>query len=184
MGEIFRLATKDDSKELLGVILRAYEPIRKLGIPFPAATATLELVLENVTINDCFVLEIDGDIAATLTLSKGEEIKQITDLPFIKWFAVDPAYKKKGIGAKLITWVEEAIIRDTLQSPAVVLATTEKHPWLIAMYERRGYERFLDIDLGSGPLVFMRKVVNSELFALYTQEKEQDAGRSRFELRT
>lgn len=171
MGEVFRLATVNDAEELLDVILRAYEPIRELGIQFPAATATIELVSNNIKINDCYVLEIDGAIAATITLSKGEEVKQITDLPFVKWFAVSPLYKNKGIGAKLITWVEEAVIRDKLKAPAVTLATAERHPWLVAMYERRGYERFFDIDLGNGdgPIVFLRKVVNPELYT----EKEK-----------
>lgn len=46
MSELFRLATVEDAEELLNLTLRAYEPIRELGIKFPAATATIELVKE------------------------------------------------------------------------------------------------------------------------------------------
>lgn len=35
MSELFRLATVEDAEELLDLTLRAYEPIRKLGIKFP-----------------------------------------------------------------------------------------------------------------------------------------------------
>lgn len=59
MSELFRLATVEDAEELLDLTLRAYEPIRKLGIKFPAATATIQLVKENIQNSRCYVLESD-----------------------------------------------------------------------------------------------------------------------------
>lgn len=40
----FRMATLNDAPDLLDLSLRAYEPIRQLGINFAAATADLALV--------------------------------------------------------------------------------------------------------------------------------------------
>ncbi|SFJ77157.1 GNAT family N-acetyltransferase [Thermoflavimicrobium dichotomicum] len=171
MSEIYRLATLEDAEELLDVTLRAYEPIRQLGIRFPAATANIELVQDNITNNDCYVLEKDGSIIATVTVAALEEVKEVTDLPFIWWFAVDPAYKGKGFGTKLLSWVEKNIIRDTLKAPAVTLATAERHPWLVPMYERKGYERFYEVDKEGEKIVFMRKILNPDLFSKYNQEK-------------
>ncbi|WP_445486755.1 GNAT family N-acetyltransferase [Niallia sp. 03133] len=54
----------------------------------------------------------------------------ISPYPFIWWFAVDPKYKRKGIGSRLLTYVEEKILRDTVKAPAVYLATAERHPCL------------------------------------------------------
>lgn len=68
MSRQYRLATEADADELLSLTLRAYEPIRKLGINFAAATADKELVLTNIQKNACYVLEEDGRILATISL--------------------------------------------------------------------------------------------------------------------
>lgn len=175
MSEIYRLAVIEDGERLLTVIYEAYVTIRELELHWPAANANLALIQENIANSECYVLEIDGEIKATVTLSKGEEIKALTDLPFLKWFAVDPAAQGKGVGNKLLTWVEEHIIREKLAAPAVTLATAEKHPWLLPMYERRGYERFVAFDPqnGDGTMHLLKKVVNPELYQAYLLEKEQ-----------
>lgn len=165
MSEIYRLAVKKDGERLLAVIYEAYVTIRELELHWPAANADLALIQDNIAKNECYVLEIDGEIKATVTLSKGEEVKAITELPFLKWFAVDPASQGKGVGHKLLTWVEEHIIREKIGASAVTLATAEKHPWLLPMYERRGYERFIAFDSqnGDGTMHLLKKVVNPEL---------------------
>nr|WP_229525232.1 GNAT family N-acetyltransferase [Paenibacillus farraposensis] len=107
---------------------------------------------ENITNHDCYVLEVDG------------VIQVITDLPFVMWFAVDPATHGKGYGRKLLNWVEQTIIRDQAGAPAVTLATAEKYPYLLSMYERWGYERIhaFDHGTGDGTMHLLRKVVNPE----------------------
>lgn len=176
MTEIYRLATIEDAERLLYITYEAYVTIRELGLQWPAANANLALIQENVTSNECYVLEIDGEIKATVTLSKKNNIKFITDLPFIMWFAVDPLCQGTGIGMKLLTWVEEAIIRDKLGAPALTLATAEKHPWLLSMYERRGYERLkaFDSGKGDGTMHLLKKVVNPELYEVYLLEKDKE----------
>lgn len=64
----YRLAVERDAEQLLALTLRAYEPIRKLGIRFAAAHADLDLVLQNIRENACYVMEEDGRIIATITL--------------------------------------------------------------------------------------------------------------------
>ncbi|HEY2492138.1 MAG TPA: GNAT family N-acetyltransferase [Paenibacillus sp.] len=174
MTEIYRLATVEDAERLQYITYEAYVTIRELGLKWPAANADIALIQENVTTNECYVLEINGEIKATVTLSKKDNIKFVTDLPFIMWFAVDPLSQGTGIGMKLLTWVEETIIRDKLGASALTLATAEKHPWLLPMYERRGYERLKAFDSGSGDgtMHLLKKVVNPELHEIYLREKE------------
>ncbi|MDP4097086.1 GNAT family N-acetyltransferase [Paenibacillus sp. P96] len=162
MGEQFRLAGLPDAERLRALIFAAYSPIRELELHWPAANASLEQIQGNIVQNECYVLEADGTIVATITLSKGDDVKHITDLPFIKWFAVDPADQGKGYGGRLLDWVETRIIRDKLGASAVTLGTAEKHPWLLSMYERRGYESIYSFDPGNGDGVghLLRKVVN------------------------
>ncbi|MCS7464585.1 GNAT family N-acetyltransferase [Paenibacillus doosanensis] len=165
MTQQFRLATEEDAAELLDVSLRAYEPIRQLGIHFAAATADLETVKKNIRNNACYVLVDDGKIIATVSVRMpwGPQPGP-AGLPHIWWFAVDPAVGKKGIGTTLLEWVEQTVIRDTLKAPGVTLGTADKHPWLIDMYERKGYERIGEKDLGKGHItVFMRKILRPDL---------------------
>lgn len=169
----FRLATSDDAEELLAVTLRAYEPIRQLGIHFAAATADLALVQKNIRDNACYVMEENGRIQATVSIRMpwGPQPGPL-GFPHIWWFAVDPAIGQKGVGSTLLRWVEETVIRDTLKSPAVTLGTADKHPWLCEMYERKGYERVGEKDLGKGHVtIFLRKVLRPDLLQEYTEPK-------------
>lgn len=161
----YRLAVERDAEQLLALTLRAYEPIRKLGIRFAAAHADLDLVLQNIRENACYVMEEDGWIIATITLRMpwGKQPGPY-GVPHIWWFAVDPGTGKKGIGTKLLQWLEETILRDTLKVPFVSLGTADKHPWLIEMYERKGYVRSGEQDLGKGHItVYMKKQLRHDL---------------------
>ncbi|MDP4101701.1 MAG: sulfur-containing aminoacid acetyltransferase SnaB [Bacillota bacterium] len=161
----YRLAVERDAEQLLELTLRAYEPIRKLGIRFAAAHADLDLVLQNIRKNACYVMEEDGRIIATITLRMpwGKQPGPY-GVPHIWWFAVDPGTGKKGIGTKLLQWLEETILRDTLKVPFVSLGTADKHPWLIEMYERKGYVRSGEQDLGKGHItVYMKKQLRHDL---------------------
>ncbi|MEC0265258.1 GNAT family N-acetyltransferase [Paenibacillus anseongense] len=167
MSETYRLAESRDAERLLEIIYDAYITIRELKLQWPAAHADLALIEENIAKNACYVLEKDGQIAATLTLSKEAGNKWNREYPFLKWFAVHPDAQGGGLGTKLLAWVEEAIIRDELGESAVTLATAEKHPWLLDMYERKGYERIDAIDRGNGDgtMYLLRKIVNPPLHA-------------------
>ncbi|MCY8233167.1 GNAT family N-acetyltransferase [Priestia filamentosa] len=147
----YRLATEEDAEKLLDLTLRAYEPIRELGINFAAATADLAFVKKNVRNNMCYVLEEDGNIIATASLRMpwGPQPGPF-EYPHIWWFAVDPSYGKKGIGSLMMEWLENTVLSETLKCPAVSLGTADKHPWLIEMYERKGYEKAGSQDLGKG----------------------------------
>lgn len=92
----YRLAVERDAEQLLELTLRAYEPIRKLGIRFAAAHADLDLVLQNIRKNACYVMEEDGRIIATITLRMpwGKQPGPY-GVPHIWWFAVDPDTGKK-----------------------------------------------------------------------------------------
>ncbi|AFC31143.1 YxeL [Paenibacillus mucilaginosus 3016] len=155
MTEVYRLAEPGDSAELLALILGAYQTIRDLNIAFTAAQADLDLVRSNIVNHSCYVLELDGEIAATISLKSLEEV---TPHPFLYWFAVDPKHKGRGVGRRLLDHVEDTVVRQGLQASAVTLATSRKHPWLLPMYERRGYRPFYERDLGTDDkLVFMTK---------------------------
>jgi GNAT superfamily N-acetyltransferase len=155
----YRLAVRDDAPALLDLTLRAYRPIRELGINFAAANADLALVEYNIRSHMCFIMEENGKPLATLTLRMpwGPQPGPF-GVPHIWWFAVDPDIGRKGIGSAMLAWCEETMVRDTLKSPAVSLGTAKEHPWLGDMYVRRGYVPVMEKDLGKGhTTVFYRK---------------------------
>lgn len=143
MSEVIRLASVADAPRILRLTHRAYHSIRELGLHFPAASADLNMVESNILNNRCYVLETSGEIASTVSVADASSVKKVFeypfDDPFIWWFATDPEYGQQGIGRRLLDNVEE-IIRHDLQAAAVTLATSTRHPWLVEMYQRRGYE--------------------------------------------
>ena len=136
MTRRYRMADESDAKEHLALTEWAYEPIRRLGIHFAAAHADLDLVLNNIRKNACYVMEEDGRIIATVSIRMpwGQQPGPY-GVPHIWWFAVDPAS-----------------------------GTADKHPWLIDMYERKGYVRSGEQDLGKGHItVYMKKQLRTDL---------------------
>lgn len=105
MSEVYRLAELKDAEQLLDVTYRAYQLIRELGLHWPAANADLALIEDNITANECYVLEVDGAVVATITLSKEEEIRKFSPLPFVKWFATTNwKFFEAYLAAALIFW--------------------------------------------------------------------------------
>lgn len=166
MTQSYRLATIADTEEIFILMREAYAPIRELGISFPAAKADIEMVRENIQDNACYILEEDKEIIATITIrfpwSTWINKPMRLDIPYLCWFAVKPNRKNQRIGAQLLQWTEEVMIRDTLKASAVALASMNTHPWLIEMYERNGYKPFFEEDFGAaGKTIYMQKSLTS-----------------------
>lgn len=163
--DTFRLATVADADEILDLTLKAYKPIRDLNISFSAAFADIHLITDNINGNSTYVLERDSKIIATITVRFPWNDENLSfRYPFIWWFAVHSDYKKNGEGKKLLKYVEETVLRDTLKAPAVILATSTKHPWLVEMYKRKGYEIYFEKKIEGDTLVYMHKELIPERF--------------------
>lgn len=162
-----RIAEQADAKELQQLMYEAFTPLRELGINWPSVNADVESVLKNLTESTTFVLENDDEIISTITVRYPWQGKRrISIYPFMWWFATKPKYEGQGLGSKLLTYVEETFLRDTLKAPAVTLGTSaRKHPWLLSIYEKRGYEIYDEHESDDGDLgVIMRKVLIPERF--------------------
>ncbi|MGG4132268.1 GNAT family N-acetyltransferase [Paenibacillus illinoisensis] len=156
MADFIRLATHADAPQILELTHRAYESIRQLGLGFPAASADLEMVKNNIQRNRCYVSLVDHVICSTVSVAEATTVRTVIDypfdLPFIWWFATDPIYEKKGIGGRLLDEVEATILRE-LHARAVTLSTSARHPWLVEMYQRRGYEKVYESHRGSSVIL-------------------------------
>ena len=68
-------------------------------------------------------------------------------------------------GSRLLKYVEEDFLRDTLKAAAVTLGTSARlHPWLLQIYKKR-YEIYAEHENDDGDLgVIMRKILIPERF--------------------
>lgn len=164
--DIFRLAEKKDAPEFLELLYSAFQPIRNLEIDWPSARADIDMVTENIENHSAVVLERDGRLLSTITIRfPWESDTPPSKYPFVWWFATLPELKGQGIGSKLLTYVEEHVLRDTLKAPAITLGTSaRKYPWLVDMYRRRGYEVYFEQEKDGDIGVMMRKVLIPERF--------------------
>lgn len=166
-GDVIRVAVKEDAEEFLTLMQSAFKPLKDLGIEWPSVNVGLKDVTDNIVNSTAYVLERDGELISTITIRfPWDEDINISGYPFVWWFATKPEYKGQGKGDKLLTYVEETILRDTVKAPAVVLGTSLKfHPWLKGIYERRGYELYFEHEQEYGDIDgLMHKVLIPERF--------------------
>jgi S-(2-succino)cysteine N-acetyltransferase len=177
MADSIRIAGAEDAPAVLDLLRAAYQPLREMGIRFTAVTADLGQVRRIVERHTTFLLERDGEAAATVSVRfpwpMGEG--HLASYPFIHWFAVAPRLKRQGVGSALLQHVEEDFLRDRVKAPAVYLATATRHPWLRGIYERRGYQAFHRQPSSRGEeMVFLRKILLPEIYLEVAELKRSE----------
>lgn len=137
-----RIATKEDAPAYLALIQEAFQEVKDYGIDWPSTNATLASVTENIETGITLVLERDGCLISTITIRQPWESETpITNYPFLWWFATANDYRGQGIGLKFLQEVEREFLVKTLKAPGYVLGTSgKKHPWLLDMYLRNGFQ--------------------------------------------
>ncbi|WP_154895002.1 GNAT family N-acetyltransferase [Staphylococcus pasteuri] len=164
---IIRIANEKDTKEIHQLMYEAFTPLRELGIDWPSVNASIEMVKDNIKNNTTFVLELDNTIISTITVRyPWGSVRSISGYPFVWWFATKPEFDGLGYDSQLLKYVEEDFLRDTLKAAAVTLGTSARlHPWLLSIYEKRGYEIYAKHENDDGDLgVIMRKILIPERF--------------------
>ncbi|QXE03260.1 GNAT family N-acetyltransferase [Terribacillus sp. DMT04] len=165
--DIFRIATEADAPAFLELLSSAFKPLGEMGIDWPSTRATLEMVTDNIKNSTAVVLERDGRLLSTITIRfPWESTSPVSGYPFVWWFATAPDLAGQGIGNKLLDYVENTLLIETFKAPAYTLGTSgRKHPWLLQMYEGKGYKRYFEHENDNGDLgVLMYKVLIPERF--------------------
>ncbi|WP_328590381.1 GNAT family N-acetyltransferase [Niallia taxi] len=162
----FHQATNKDIQALLDLSLRGYATIRELGINFAAATADEQLVDKNINENICFYMKDGDEMVATASIRMPWSSHHGPyEIPHIWWVAVAPEYKRKGYASKLLDFIENDYLKDTLHCPSVSLGTAKEHPWLADMYVKRGYEKVGESDLGKGHVtIYLEKLLLAKTY--------------------
>ena len=124
-------------KRYINSMYDAFTPLRKLGIDWPSVNADLNMVKENIVNNTTFVMEKDNEMISTITVRYpwGKEVY----LDILSYGGLlQSLHTMDRVWSRLLKYVEEDFLRDTLKAAAVTLGTSARlHPWLLQIYKKR-----------------------------------------------
>lgn len=146
---IVKFSDNDSVVELTSLLHDAYKVLADMGLNFVATYQTAEYTRNFIKNGECFIIKNeDGRIIGTVMYYNSPFMKE-KDTPewylndyvaYFGKFAVHPEYQCKGIGAKMMDFVEE--YAKSKGKTELALDTSEKALHLIKHYEKKGY-RFI-----------------------------------------
>lgn len=146
--EQFRRLEEKDKEEWFNVLHAGYQSLKELPISFDAITAPKEKAFTWFEEHPAYGWFVDGRLAASVSLRMPWSLLPgPKKYPHIGWFVTEPSFRKKGYGKKLISALEEEVLKKELKAPAVTLGTAKEHPWLVFYYESLGFEAFDTVQL-------------------------------------
>lgn len=162
----YRQLMPDEATEYYQLLHTAYAEIKHLGIRFDAATADLQTMTQHLNDHAVYGMFEDDRLIVSVTLRyPWSKQPGPFGLPHIGWFATAPEYRGKGLGEKILAWLEEYVLQQQLRVPAYSLGTAESHPWLARYYQKLGFQLIDKRDLGKGHItLYMQKIVDEKKY--------------------
>src|SRR5438552_10538445 len=132
----------DSISELTELLHRSYKPLADMGLIFLATHQTDAQTKRRIEKGDCFIIENDGKLIATISLYPNNKSNECLHFrkegsAYFGQFAVEPLLQKTGIGSKMMEFIEEYAKEKGYSELA--LDTSEKALRLIEFYKKRGY---------------------------------------------
>jgi len=142
-----RFFVPSDAEALTGLLNSAYADLESAGLNFTAATQDVETTLRRVSHGVCWVVEDQGELAATLTLviPPGEEIQSLTaearvdKRAWIEQVAVGARLRGRRVAQQLYHEAVEWSKGNGYTSLGLDTAVPAEH--LVRMYEKWGFRR-------------------------------------------
>jgi len=136
---------KDSVEELTDLLHRAYKRLADMGLRFVATYQDEAETRQRMEKGECFVIsegsKLIGTVMLYLNLSSNPcEWYRNSGISCFGQFAVEPEYQEKGLGSRLMSFVED--YAKEKGAVEIALDTSEKAIHLIKYYKRRGY-RFI-----------------------------------------
>lgn len=133
----------DSIDALTSLLHRAYERWARVDLRYLATHQTPEITLERILTGRCIVAESSGTVVGTIcyyrpgTRSLSPYLSR-SDVAHFGQLAVEPSWQGRGIGARLIAYVERLARED--HALELALDTAEPATFLVDWYARLGYE--------------------------------------------
>ncbi len=125
---VIRPVTERQEAEFCARFMAASEPWLTLGLTFEQALTRLTNPAREV-----LIAKVEAQIVGVMILDLGGVLNG-----YIQILAVHPHWRGQGVGARMIAWAEERILR---QSPNVFLCVSSFNERAQRFYARLGYER-------------------------------------------
>jgi GNAT superfamily N-acetyltransferase len=146
-----RLYRSDDAVDLTALLNEAYRELQGTGLNFTAATQDVETTRERVAGGVCWVIEHDGRVAATMTMSvpPPDDIRSLSsharqsDTGWLCQVAVGPELRGRAVAKRLFEVARVWATSHGITRIGLDTAAPAEH--LVTMYERWGFERVDDV---------------------------------------
>lgn len=156
-----------DAVSLTSLLNSAYRELQDQGLNFTAATQDVETTRRRVAEGACWVIEQDGRVAATMTMSfpPSEDIRALCHYarqPHMGWLcqvAVAPELRGRAAAKVLFDVACIRAISEGITSVGLDTAAPAKH--LAAMYSRWGFKHVDDVQFAGktyGSVVMIKQL--------------------------
>jgi ribosomal protein S18 acetylase RimI-like enzyme len=128
-----------DDLELVATIL---DETGEWPQPFPR-----DELAERVDGEELYVVDLDGEVAATFTVLWDDPSfwgERPPDAAYLHKLAVRPAFRGRGLGARIVGWVEQRAV--AAGRAQLRLDCKRDNPGIRRYYERLGFEHRGDVD--------------------------------------
>lgn len=150
---MIRLVESDDSmEEITNLLHRAYARLAAMDLKFVATYQDIETTAHRFSLGEGYVALIDREIVGTISLKLpgtgiGCEWYLRKDVSIFNQFAVEPEFQNRGLGGRMLDFVERRA--KSLGASEIALDTAEGATHLIAYYAKRGYREVGRADWGA-----------------------------------
>jgi len=135
-----------DAEELTALLHQAYRELQDQGLNFTAATQDIETTRRRVAEGACWVIEFEGRIAATMTMSvpPPDDIQSLSvhaRSPSTGWLcqiAVGPELRGRAVARTLFAAACDWALSEGTKTVGLDTAAPAQH--LVDMYSRWGFE--------------------------------------------
>lgn len=139
------LAPDDSFEELTALLHAAYAHLAEMGLRYVATYQSADTTRRRAAQGECYVVPDGERLVATATLvppgpwtGHGPELYGLPGIAKVEQFGVHPDWQRRGLGSRLLDFVEARAKR--LGAVETALDTAEGAAHLIRWYRLRGYQ--------------------------------------------
>lgn len=136
------LQASDSLSALTDLLHRAYAELGAMGLNYTAVDQSAEVTAQRLRGGQCFVVEAEGRLVGTVLVKPTDVDSECAyyatpGVASLRQFGVDPAWRGRGIGLRLVesceAWARSQGFR------ALALDTARPATHLVALYAKLGY---------------------------------------------
>jgi GNAT superfamily N-acetyltransferase len=144
--DIRLISASDSIAELTDLLHQAYRALAEQGMRFVASHQDEQVTARRIAKGECYLAFHEGELVSTVTLddaahTKGSPWYERPDVASFHQFAVRPHWQDRGIGSRMLDYIECRAAQKGVAELALDTAEPARH--LINFYAARGY-RFIE----------------------------------------